>query len=275
MKSILLLVLLLVSPVVQARDLKVVMFRVFHGDLIYVELPDGKNMIVDTGKKGKPEKFLFPYLKKNGIKKIDYLILSHMDYDHIGGAAEVLKKYPIDVVWYNGHRRNTKPQIAYEKVASSKKIPIVILDTDPFLTEPRILKMTPNLKMEIFHPLSKTESNDRSLVFKLNYKDFSMLFAGDVPKETQKILYKRYGKKLKANVYKVAHHGDHTYKPFIEAVDPEISICPCAFVPFFYPKRKTVKLLKKQGRFYSVRKYGNITITTNGHDFRLTHSKKR
>lgn len=269
MKAILLISLLLFSGIVEARDLKVVMFRVFHGDLMYVELPDGRNMIIDSGKEGKPKKFLFPYLRNKGIKKVDYLVLTHMDFDHIGGAKEIIENLPVKKVWYNGHERNTRHQKAFKDAAIAKEIPIEILSTDPFFDRPHTLKIARDVSMEVFHPIEKTESNNLSLVFRLNYKKFSMLFTGDIQIEGQKKIYEKYGNKLKSKVYKVNHHGDSLYTPFINAVSPEISMCPCLKVPLFFPKKKTVKKLKQFGKFYNVRKVGNIELTTDGYDIKI------
>lgn len=257
------LILLLLLPFVsQAKDLKIVMFNVFHGDLIYIDLPNGKNMLVDTGKKGKPKKFLFPFLHSKNIKKIDYLVLTHMDYDHIGGAKEVIDKYDIGVIFYNGQDRGNKPQLRYLQAAKEKNIPIIILNSDPDLSN--IVSLDNNLKMHVYHPMIKSESNNLSLVFKLVYKDFSMLFSGDLEKEGQKKVHDLYGNDLKSDVYKVAHHGDSSYTPFIDAISPKISLCPCLKIPLVMPNRKTVRLLKKYGDFYSVRNSGTLVLATDG-----------
>jgi len=96
-----------------------------------------------------------------------------------------------------------------------------------------------------------------------------MFFSGDIELEAMKALYDLFGTKLQARVYKVAHHGDASYLPFIKAVNPEISICPCVWAPIpfmYFPNCKTKRELKKMGKYYTVRRDGNLLLETDGYN---------
>lgn len=165
------------------------MLDVGHGDSIYISFPNGKSMLVDTGNK-----------KLRDFPSVNYLVLTHRHYDHMGNADKILAKYKVDTVWVNKGDKGTVPK-------GIKKIGDVALH---------------------FLENKETGENNSSLVFKLVYKKFSMLFTGDIKKKRKKYLIKKYGKFLKSKVYKVAHHGEEYYKPFIETASPELALLSCS-----------------------------------------------
>ena len=249
-------------------DLSVTMYKLWHGDMMLVTLPNGKIMVVDTGYKRSPKKYLFPELTDRGVTKIDYLVLTHPDIDHIGGAGAILKRFKVGEIWYNGKKRDSKPFRRWWKIAKSKNIPILTKNTgDVVILDDTLVTFYGTQAKTIGHTKPdphNSSSNDTSLVFKITWRTFSMLFTGDIGYKVQEKLAKKYGKQLTSRVYKVAHHGDKHSKAFIDAVYPQFSVCPCLSIPFWMHPSKTAKTLLKQGLYNSVRKSGNITVFSDG-----------
>lgn len=212
--------------------------KIVSGDCIIVLLPNGKTMMVDSFDTTGSE-CLVSFLRELGIKKIDYLIASHYHVDHIGGMIAVLDNFDIGEFYSNDAPFNSNSWHFLESYLKNNGIAInklqqgdkLVLSEDPFLCTIDVL--WPNLSEEdlynIYNNPGKTErmKNNSSLVFKLQYKDFSVLFTGDVYKQGDREITKKYGEYLKSTILKVPHHGDiYTSNSFtfVKKVSPEIAI---------------------------------------------------
>jgi len=263
-----------ISHSTQYKTLSLIMFKVFHGDMMFMRLPNGQNMIIDAGKNGKPKKFMFPYFRKHNIKKIDFLVLTHPDSDHIGGATEVIENYPVGEIWHN-RARDSKPYRSYVAAARKHKVPMIIMARD-------VTIHLGETSFTFYHPapihgVYQTERNNNSLVFKLEWRHFSMFFSGDVEISAMKKLHALYGDKLQSRVYKVAHHGDKSFLPFLKDINPEVSVCPCVWAPIpfmYFPNWRTKRDLRRMGKYYTVRRDGNVLLTTDGYDITVRRKVK-
>ena len=211
--------------------------RVVWGDGILVILPDNKVMVVDCFDSEGSEK-LISFLKSLGIKKIDYFFASHNHMDHIGNVPDLLTEFSIEHYYWNGVHFNSHGDKVITETLENNNIERTILkqgDSIIVSQEPlcRLEVLWPNLTEKdiynAFYNPGKTEKlkNNTSLVFKLIYNDFSILFTGDIYKEVEKKLIKKYGKELKSTILKVPHHGE-SYKSnsfsFVKSVNAEYSI---------------------------------------------------
>ena len=261
MKIIILLAALVSS--VYASDIELTMYKVYHGDMMLLRLPNREVMVIDTGYASKPTKFLFPDLVAQGVTKIDYLVLTHNDVDHIGGAPEVLQHYPIREVWTTTFPRAQRTYARMvEAIKASGATERRYVGGDEFYIG--------EAKFTFFNPSSdKSASNDSALVFKLEYKEFSMLFTGDLQKTGQKRLHELYGSALRSVVYKVAHHGDYSYRPFIDDIAPRYSMCPCLWVvPGIFPSVANWAYLKKISEYHSVRGH-TLRLESDGRNVQI------
>ena len=193
-----------------------------QGSAAYIKTPKGFDILVDAGKNN----LILEKLKQKMSffdKKINYMIATHLDLDHIGGFKYVLDKYYFDKFLYNGKEREIfffneiknriKKNGTLSKVSSGNKI---IFPSGAYI--------------EILYPnknIDKVEDqNNLSIVFKLTYGDTSFLFTGDVSKYIENLLVKEYGNKLNSDILLVSHHGSNTSSDptFLDIVDPEFAV---------------------------------------------------
>ncbi|WP_238983799.1 DNA internalization-related competence protein ComEC/Rec2 [Salinicoccus halodurans] len=194
-------------------DYTVTMVDVGQGDSFIVE--DHKNnatVLIDTGGKFYPEesqyplseKTVLPYLKESGIDRLDMMVLSHMDLDHTGEAAHILQKKQVDYVYLNPGDPAFKDWYMSEDVVNYEGQFINAMDTKVMnIGGIEITKLFPMEEVE------SEDSNQHSLVMKVNTGEFSFLFTGDTDIEMENRLMETYGR-LEADVLKLAHHGSNT-----------------------------------------------------------------
>ena len=125
------------------------------------------------------------------------------------------------------------------------------------------------VRFKIFNPGRKLtdDINDNSIVMKLEYNSFSCLFTGDISKQIEQDLAKKYGKKLKATILKVAHHGSKTSSDanFIKLVNPKISLIGVGKNnKFGHPNEKVLKGLKDiNSKIFRTDENGEIVLKIN------------
>lgn len=209
--------------------MEVVFFDVGQGDAALVTFPDGHRMLIDAGPNIRNfdagRFFLVPYFKREGIKKINTVVLSHADNDHIGGMPTVLRSLRVDKILDTGLFHDSRICSVYSHVVDS-------LNLDYHCATPgKTIERSNTYAVYILHPGARQRDvlnediNNNSIVLKIVYGDVSFLFTGDVEKEAEKILL-NYEELLEANVLKVAHHGSNTssIKQFLDLVKPKYAV---------------------------------------------------
>jgi len=164
-------------------ELKITFLDVGQGDSIYFEFPDGKNMIVDGGPPQVGKYIIEPFLKDKGVNSIDCVVLTHPDADHLSGLCDVIKNFKVGSVIANGVVHTSNEYIDFLKYIKSKNINFKIVrrwdEIDDFNP----------VKIFILHPDEENfdiySSNSKSIVFKLIYKDFSILMCGDIESDAE------------------------------------------------------------------------------------------
>ncbi len=204
-----------------SKDLKVIFFNVGQGDAILIS-QGGNQVLIDGGKDGKI------ILEKLGKyipfwdRTIETVMATHPDRDHIGGLVDVMKTYKVNVVLKTKVESESQTYKSWEdslgnarKVEAAKGI---------------ALKFSNGAEARVIYPFSSiadsgNNSNDYSMVVKLNFGDDSFLFTGDLPIEKESVLINNQSD-VKADVLKVAHHGSKysTGNDFLNAVNPEEAI---------------------------------------------------
>ena len=259
------------------KGLTVKMLNVGQGDAILIQSPD-QTVLIDTSDLDEQEK-LRNELKKAGIKRIDKLILTHPHADHIGGVKDVvLKDYEVGEVYDNGMPSKSKVYTSYMKVLKQKNI------KRHALTAGDVLDFGGGVKFKVFAPTkesvekgSKTtdnhDPNNESVVGKLIFGDFSMMFTGDAEKQEEEPVVKAYGKELKSNILKAGHHGSKTSSSpeFLRAVSPEAALISCgAGNDYGHPHAQTMKKYHAlKLKIYETDKNGTITVTTDGKSYNI------
>ncbi len=198
--------------VFEKNGLSVTYLDVGQGDSSVIELPDGKTMVIDTGRTGKETA---SFLKYTGKNTVDILALSHIHPDHTGGFDDITRKFFVKEVWDNGRMifpGNIKAHsLNRGDVMEGKGYIIYALHPYPE-----------------FYTMDRSEyvsANNDSLVLKIEGDRRSFLFTGDVEEEAEEDIL-HLGKWIKSSVIKVPHHGGKTsaYGPFLKAADPDIAV---------------------------------------------------
>ena len=214
--NIILLIIIYISPYLNS-NFEIVMFEVGEADCHLIKYPYNKNTIlIDTGKNEyKIKNEVIPYLKSIGIKKIDYLIITHGDLDHMGEGINLVNNFKVEKVIFNCGPYNDLEQELI-KVLDKKKIKyyscIKELNID-------------NNKLYFLQTKEYDNENDNSNVIYSELNVYKFMFMGDASVTTEKEIMNKYNLP-DIDVLKVGHHGSKTSssKGFINVINPKYSI---------------------------------------------------
>lgn len=209
----------------------ITMIDVGQGDSLLLSLPHNKgNILIDTGGtanfrnsfKNQNKKFTgtiatntINYLKSEGIKEINYLIITHGDFDHIGEAENLINNYKIKNIILNSHQNNSLEDLVVN-LAHKKHIPCKNINEG-------YLKIN-KYKLKFLKSNSQTENED-SLIIYTKMNNQNILLMGDAGEEREKYILKEYNLP-KMDILKVGHHGSkHSTSPrFVNQIEPKISL---------------------------------------------------
>lgn len=240
--------------------LKIHYIDVGQGDSILVQ-KNYSNMLIDTGTNESTSK-LISYLKKQNIKKIDYLILTHPHEDHIGGADAVIKDFDIGKIYMPKVAANTR---------TFKDVLLAMKAKSLKANEPELLESFKlgNANCVFYSPIDSKEGdlNTYSIVLKLTYGNTKFLFTGDAQAQNERaMIANNYD--LSADVLKLAHHGSRTstLNEFISKVNPKYAVVSCGKGnDYGHPHKETVNKLKSRNiPLYRTDENGTIICTSDG-----------
>ena len=249
--------------------LKVTFIDVGEGDSCLIQTPQGKNILIDGGRYQAGKDSLLPLLRRKGINKIHTLVATHPDSDHIGGLLVVLdSNIRIGEVLDCGKAHTTATYRNFLNKIEQRK--------STKYSQPRAgqtLNWGKEIKVRVLSPPHlRWNSNDCSIVIKLTYGKVSFLFTGDAAEEAEKEMVSRFSTKMKSTILKVGHHGSRSSSSydFLRSVRPEIAIISVGKNPYGHPTKEVLDRLTRLGiKVYRTDLKGNITITTNGEDYRI------
>ena len=242
-----------------------------QGDAILLQLPSKKVVLIDTAdrtyRRNYAELVIYPYLVRNGIRKIDVMILTHPHNDHIGGAPYLLRQVKVGQIWETGIKAHSGIFREIHWLADSLRVPIKL----PLAGD--IAKISKNCRLYFLHPSERflaveaKNYNNGSLVFQLRFGENRLLFTGDSEVKAENYLI-LWGERLKAELLKVGHHGSSTSssQPFLDLVKPEIGIISVgAGNKFGHPSVATIERLTRLGvRVYRTDQDRAIMVKANG-----------
>lgn len=253
--NIILLIIIYISPYLNS-NFEVVMFEVGEADCHLIKYPYNKNTIlIDTGKNEyKIKNEVIPYLKSIGIKKIDYLIITHGDLDHIGGSITLINNFQVkNVILNKGTFTDLEKELI--KNLNKKKIPYQI----------NINKI--NLSNHTIYLLNNTKynnENDNSIITYFTYQKYKFLYMGDASITTEDNLLENYNLNNIA-ILKVGHHGSNTSssKDFISQINPSISLISVGENNIYHhPNKEVINNLSKS-RIYRTDINNMVKLTIN------------
>ena len=272
------------AVVLPQGQLRITMLDVGQGEAILLE--DGQRKImVDVGDNRKDQlgyggrTALKMALGKAGVRenvdKINTVIISHHHGDHLGNIKWLAGQYKVSNIydnampnssnaistWLNtelraGHYHNRVLK-AGDRVELGKGYYFEVLAPGDFLSKQ-----------------DKERFNNTSIIMKLHYGKFTMLFTGDAEAPVEDYLQQKYGTALKADVLKVGHHGSKTssiYK-FISKVKPQYALISCGNKEIYHhPNKNVVGSLQHLGsKVLTTFDHGNIVVTTDGKEFKVS-----
>ncbi|MFF2090361.1 DNA internalization-related competence protein ComEC/Rec2 [Paenibacillus sp. NPDC058174] len=279
------------------RDGTVHILDVGQGDAIYVRTPEGKRMLIDGGgtlsfrKPGEEwrdrsdpfevgKKVLVPLLMKRGVHKLDLLVISHLDSDHIRGLTAVIETIPVKGILWNGSMKKVEDAQSLLKLAVKQKIPLYRaeagqqwkLGDDTALTVLWPEAVSPNEQADI--PIEK-DQNPRSVVLHLSMYNSSFLLTGDIDSPTESAINRlwRDAPPISGNccssvdVLKVAHHGSRysTSDEWLRFWHPYHAVASVgATNTYGHPHPDVIGRLKSAGSdFLRTDVYGEVSYKAN------------
>lgn len=243
------------------NKMSVSFISVGDADAAYIHLDD-TDIMIDCGTESSAEKTV-NYLKRYGCKKLDAVILSHPDSDHIGGAAKIIGEFCADKIYCY----DTPTQLVDDKG--------VFKNLNDFAEENNLQReyikcgdefAYGELQFKVISPCrSYDNTNDCSLVIKLCYKEKSFLFTGDISGEVEAELAQN-GCDISADVLKASHHGSaySSTAEFLEAVSPEITVISADTDDLYLPDYSVEYRISKISSEYITGRDGCVVVTTDG-----------
>ncbi len=222
-----------------------------QGQAVYVQGPEDTRVLIDGGGSWNKEfdmgRFvLAPFLIWGRSPKIDYVVLTHPDFDHMRGLYYILENFKVKKFLYNGVWPQGWDGEMLKMILSKEDIPSSTLHSKDKINLGR------GLKIKVLHPpknYEQTEKNDTSLVLKLAYKDRGLaLIPGDIEESGLQTLMQS-GQNLQAKVLVLPHHGSRTSlcPEFYQMVDPELALVSCGYLNYFnFPHNSVIKALEEQ-----------------------------
>lgn len=237
-----------------------------QGDAFAIRTPAGRWMLVDAGPRTKEwdagRARVVPFLLRHGVRRLDALLLTHPDADHIGGAAAVLEAFDVGAVIDPGVPTGKPLYLSLLQRALEQDVTWLAGRAG------REIRLG-DVVLTFLHPDgamldARTPANHFSVVFLLRYADFRALFLGDAPAAVERMLVDRYATRLRARVLKVAHHGSttSTSEALLAGTAPEIALISAGrHNRYGHPAATVVQRLRRQGvRIYRTDRQGSITL---------------
>lgn len=265
--------LLIWSPAVfrESSTLRVVFFDVGQGDAIFIESPNGTQVLIDGG----PNNSVLRRLGEEMSffdRTIDIIVATHPDSDHISGLIDVLERYRVNtiIVTENSGESNIAKVFDTKKEEEGAEI----------ITARRgmSIDLGDGVVMEILFPdrdVRSFESNTASIVVRIVYGENEFLLTGDSPKAIEEYLADIDGKKLQSDVLKVGHHGSRTStsKLFLGMVQPAVAIISAGKDNRYgHPHSDVIELLMEHKiEIKNTAEIGSIVFESNGNEISISN----
>lgn len=264
-------------PALTGKVLYVHAIDVGQGDSYLIVTPERKTVLIDAGL-AEAGAQVVAFLRRLDIRELDLVVATHPHADHIGGMGYVLEAVKVKNFLDSGQEHTT---LTYRRMLEAVKKHVGRLTIakagQKFNLDNGITLSVLGPRQPWLQNVSGSDLNANSVVVRLDYGRFSMLFTGDAEDETEARLLADEAP-LAVKVLKVAHHGSRhsTKEPFLRAVKPEIAVISCgATNRYGHPTQATLDRLRRAGAtVYRTDLHGDITIATNGSEHVVTTARK-
>lgn len=256
--------LFLIYPGKSGFSARIAFLDVGQGDATVIETKNGQTILVDGGGNVRYDKdeawqkrknsfqvgrdVIVPYLKSQGIRKIDCLIITHGDMDHINGLLDVIRRFPVEKVVRNpGYSINGEEQKIIMEL-KKRNVPVYVAPTG------YTWEFEEGIGMTFLHPdPTGTEKggepdNESSVVSLLSVGGTNLLFPGDIGTSTENRLLKRWSWPA-VDILKVGHHGSasSTHETWLDVLRPKYAVISAGrFNPYGHPAPEVISRLKER-----------------------------
>lgn len=239
------------------KNIKISFIDVGQGDSILI---DGeKDMLIDCGDNDKGDE-VRRYLNSQDIKELEYLIITHTDADHMGGCEEVLNNFNVKNIMLDGQERTTA---TYRGVIS------LIDRKNKIIAKKGYSFNLGSIDFKVLHSnMGSTDSNQNSIVLKMNYNDISVLFTGDCDRNCEDELL---NENIDVDILKVAHHCSRygTSTDFLDRVTPKLAIISVGEGNRYrHPHQECLDNLRNI-EVYRTDLSGDIVLETDGKNYNI------
>ena len=228
------------------NNLEILTFDVGNADSFLIKTPKNEYVMIDTAKSGynggksQAEIILLKYLRDNGIKSIDTIIITHFDNDHCGGTADIIKNIKVKNIYVNTLEHDSIAAKEIYKTAKQYGVNLISAQNNQIIKDENGFI----IKNYISENVKENDDNESSIITLVQYNKFKMLFTGDAGVRTLKVLKQYLPEKI--NVFKVGHHGavGVINRDLMNYLNPEISIISTGQNKFGHPSVLTLDILK-------------------------------
>ena len=256
------------------KNCEIIVFDVGNADSFLIKTPHNKYIMIDTahGRYGKSsfsqaESIMGKYLKDNGIKDIELMILTHFDSDHSGGAVDIMRTVKVHKVLLNQDEDNSKTTKALLKYINENKVNTQTSKNN------EIVYNEQNFQLKTLCPdfVKDKNDNDNSTITLLSYGDFDMLFMADGGvRSFNKIKKDLHNDKIE--VLKSGHHGgkNTVTSKMLKTINPDAAIISTGYNTYGHPTKSTLETIAKNGiKIYRTDTSNAIKISASQNDYKI------
>lgn len=252
-----------------AGNLTVHFIDVGQGDSILVQLPNGKEVLIDGGDRGWGDDVV-EYLRSQGVEDLEMVVSTSPDADHLGGLLYVLQNFRVKEVVESGQSHTTKTYRDYRAVLARLGLPVrTVKSGDRIDLDPGVSIMVLSPPSPLFTG-TRSDTNANSVVLLLDYNSTQILLTGDAEAVTEDYLLRS---PVDVDILKVAHHGSRYSSSwrFLSAFSPEVGMISAGCGnPYGHPHNETLdRLATLRIQVYTTCTHGDIVVTTDGRDYVL------
>lgn len=240
-----------------------------QGDAIFIDAPNGNQLLIDGGPPGK----LIPALSKVmpfSDRTIDLLALTHPHLDHFAGLIDVFERYEVGGIVTSGTIHTTPDYASFKGAQKAEGVSEIVLHRGSQID------MGDGVVLDVLLPendVSDASAHAGMLVMRLSYGSTSIMFTGDMENSLEQYLVKRDGAALESDVLKAGHHGSKTSSSelFLKQVRPTAAVISSGEGNTYkHPSPETLATFERFGvEVYRTDATGTITLTTDGKEMKI------
>ena len=254
------------------NSLTVYYIDVGQGDAILIQTPENNFVLIDAGKQSAASTVV-NFLNNLSVNTLKAFIASHPDADHIGGADEVIENFDVLSIYHPGYEKDT---IAYQEFIAAAQNESCPIYTDDDLNPGDFINISNITSCQILHiDKNASDSNDASIVLRVEFNLVSFLFTGDISSDVESELIQNQN--VDVDILKVAHHGSKysTSDEFLNESTPLLSVISVGSSnPYGHPTPETLtRLIAHNSSVYRTDLNGTITVTTFGTTWNVAAEK--